>query len=65
MAKKYIPKSGDKFKVFVKLSAFQGELFTCTGRCQKNYTSCIQAKNSKDKKPHFAFNRHIFVFERA
>ena len=63
MAKIYIPKSGDKFTVFVKVSAFQGKVFTCTGRCINNHKICIQAKDSVDEKPKFAFDRHRYTFK--
>lgn len=65
MAKKYIPQSGDKFKVFVLVPAFQGKVFLCTGKCFKNHRICVKAKDLTDltdEKP-LAFNRQVFDFE--
>ena len=64
MPKQFIPKRGDKFKVFmfVLLPAYEGKVFVCTGRCQKDLKPRIKAKRLGDKKSEFALDRCSFIF---
>jgi len=65
MAKKYFPKSGERFKVFIKIPALKGRVFVCTGKCYHyGFANCVEAKELKGTKPEFAFNKHDFEFEK-